>query len=160
MRVLALILALMAGQAQALSCMRPDLAVTWWEITHAPESYKVLHGTLTFDAGLMPVFDGQSPPPPPGPGPVPAQFSGTHLAGDGTFSGQMERAVVLQPTCAGPWCGGLSRSPMQVLAFAEVQGDALVINLSACGGHVFTDPTPEMLALVGACQRGETCRFR
>jgi len=153
MRGLALILLVLAGQAQALSCMRPDVADSFNRANDIAEPVYILRGVLTFDAALMPkdvVNEVRNPDP------VPATFEGLGLTHDG-FTTRFAGDLVLQPRCAGPWCG--STVPGQeVIVFATDLGDQLVVEIGACGGTVFQDPTPEMDAVLAACLRGEPCR--
>ncbi|MDB4111895.1 hypothetical protein N9571_05005, partial [Yoonia sp.] len=101
--ILATMLAVICGQAQALSCMRPDPVTTFQQLAAKPESYFVLYGTLTFDENALPQgsrsFEEIAPP-----DPIPARFVGKGLSKAGFATPYVSRAM-LQVTCAGPWCG-------------------------------------------------------
>ena len=53
--VLPLVFAAVAGQAAALSCIRPDPILTFQRVAAAPEPYYVLYGQLDFDQTTLPV---------------------------------------------------------------------------------------------------------
>ena len=149
---LALALVLIAGQAQALSCLRPDVAESFNRANGIEEPVYILRGVLEFDPGLMPqgvVNEERNPDP------VPARFTGRGLTLDG-FTARFERGVTLQPLCFGPWCG--SAEPGQdAIVFATVRGEDLVVEVNPCGGQIFYDPTEEMADVLTACLRGEAC---
>ena len=145
----AIVLALIAGQAAALSCMRPDPVRTFKQIEDIPTPYYVLYGTLDFDASKQPrgVINKER-----NPAPIPAQFSGFGLNTNG-FTTPYNAQVTLQPTCAGPWCG--SQTPdVKSLFFAKVEGDSVTITAGPCGGTAFADPSAAMLADMTACMNG------
>lgn len=53
-RALTLIAAVMATQAQALSCLPPSVATDFHTANDAEELYVVMLGTAIFDASLLP----------------------------------------------------------------------------------------------------------
>jgi len=145
----AIALTLIAGQATALSCMRPDPVGTFERIEADPASYYILYGTLEFDATKQPkgVVNKER-----NPRPIPAQFSGHGLNTNG-FTSAYNNPVTLQPTCAGPWCG--SQTPgVKSVFFAKLVGDQVVIEASACGGTIFAEPSPDVLDAMTACING------
>lgn len=152
MKWLAVFLGLLASDAVALSCLRPDVARTFNNANDIVEPVYILRGTLTFDERLMPQGVVNEPR---DPAPVPALFKGLGLTLDG-FTARFERPVTLQPQCAGPWCGS-AVSGQEAIVFATVLGDDILINVGACGGQIFYDPTPQMEATLTSCIRGEAC---
>ncbi|SEW45544.1 hypothetical protein SAMN04488515_3350 [Cognatiyoonia koreensis] len=143
---------LWAGQAAALSCLRPDPVRSFQQFKDAPEAYHILYGTLSFDENLMPqgvVNEERNPPP------VTAQFVGKGLTSEG-FSVDLDRAITLQPICAGPWCGSIA-SDVPYLMFAQVEGPAITLAIPACGGTAFADPTVADLDQMTRCLTGGSC---
>lgn len=152
MRLLAIVFVLIAGQAAALSCLRPDPVAAYQNALDAPERYYVLHGALSFDEALLPqglVNDRAQPQP------FAAVFSGEGLTQDG-FKPTSLRDVVIQSSCAGPWCGRM-RADTPHLMFAKETDAGLVIEVGPCGGAVFAAPTPKMLDQMVQCIRGQAC---
>ena len=140
-------LILLAGQAQALSCMRPDPVATFGTASTSDLPYLVLTGDLT-----APPATGVTEQRPVS---ATARLTGFGLANDG-FTVPFDGDVVLEVTCAGPWCGALPASG-PIMAFARIDGPVPVIEMSACGGWLFTDPDQATLDRMTACINGEDC---
>ncbi|MFZ5964174.1 hypothetical protein ACOXXX_14605 [Thalassococcus sp. BH17M4-6] len=149
---LAAVLSLLAGGAQALSCMAPDVARDYLTADAAPEPYFVMLGTLQFDPALLPVRDGQ------GRGAanatdIPARLTGRSLTTDG-FTRDVSRDVTLRVLCLGPWCAG-AESGTRYLAFLRQDGDRLIAEANPCGGMLYVKPTVQQLKAVRACAKGD-----
>ena len=144
-----------ASSAHALSCLRPDPVTTFLQAAASSDSYAVLYGDFAFDGSTMPTFDGQSEPEEPDP--VPARFSGAALTTEG-FTLPYDTELWLQPTCAGPWCGGMQPSN-NVLAFVRDRGDGTYeLELGPCQFWAFFDPSRDELSKMTACMNGaESC---
>ncbi|WP_394155442.1 hypothetical protein [Loktanella salsilacus] len=138
---------LTATQAQALSCMRPDAAASFDQASASEFPYLVLTGILT------------APPASTTSGTTPMSLLGT-ITGHGLtaegFSAPYDGDVVLQVTCAGPWCGSVPASG-PVLAFARVDGATPVIELDACSSWLFTAPDQATLDRMTTCMQGGAC---
>lgn len=156
MKHIALIAAsmLIAGQANALSCLRPDPARTFQAAADSTDTYVVLRGSLSFDEKLMPEFDGMSWP---GELPtVPALFQGMALGPDG-FTIRYQTELLLQPSCAGPWCGGMYPSD-DAIAFARDNGAGVyVIDLGPCPMWVYDTPDAVVVGTITQCMSGGLC---
>jgi len=144
---LTLVALVAAGQAQALSCMRPDPATSFAAASTSDLPYLVLTGDLT-----SPAATGKS-------GPKPISVLG-HLNGHGLtaagFTATFDGDVVLQVTCAGPWCGAVPASG-PVVAFARIDGPTPVIEADACGMWLFAAPDTAMIDQLTACMTGADC---
>lgn len=143
----------MATQAAALSCIAPDPIRTFQQVSEADETYYVLYGALEFDEALLPrpggtQFDRT-------PAPIAAQFSGTGLTATG-FDAALERAITLQITCAGPWCGS-AQSGVEAIYFVQAREPDLTVIAGACGGTIFANPTQETRAALTQCMQGGPC---
>ena len=149
--LLAAAFAMVASDAAALSCLRPDIVSSYIRADEAEESVYLLRGTLTFDEALLPETDvlnqKQSP------GAIPAQFEGFALSRDG-FTIPYDREVTLQPVCFGPWCGGAA-SGEDAMIFAKAVGDNLLVGAAPCGGTVFYNVTEDMVDQAVACMNGD-----
>lgn len=145
-------LCLLTSHAHALSCMRPDVATTFNQMNEVPEDVYVLRGTLAFDESLLPqgVINEER-----NPEPIQGFFRGRGLSLDG-FTSRFESPVVVQSICYGPWCGSVGAGE-ELITFAKVMGDDIVIEVDPCGSTVFYEPTPDMVDALTACIRGERC---
>lgn len=142
-----------ASQVSALSCMRPDVARTFQWAAEADEAYVALFGSFAFDA----------------PAPVPSadiNFPIEHTM-DAVFTGQTLGATQFQDNapldvtitfdCLGPWCGSLPDDGTPMLAFVQQTEDGYALIVGPCFDTAFVSPTPEDVARVEACMRGEAC---
>ncbi|WP_370163135.1 hypothetical protein [Limimaricola soesokkakensis] len=146
---------LAAPPAAALSCLVPDPIRSFAEIHAAPESYRAYIGSFAFDADRLPPMQDLSQPVTATPNPVPAEFTG-HQLGPTGFDTPVTAAMLLQPSCAGPWCGSLSPGD-EVLVFAREEDDRLIVDLEPCPGKVQAAPDAAMRERLAACMRGEDC---
>jgi hypothetical protein len=134
-----------AGQAAALSCLRPDVQNAFAEANAAPETYVVVLGE----------FSG-------GPGPraggttggeertYTARFSGHLMNRDGKAR-SIDREVTVREGCAASWCSELATG-QQVLTFLQVDtGAAPLLALGPCYPDFFTSPTQAQLEVVKQC---------
>lgn len=138
-----------AGQAAALSCMRPDPVSTFERLSQADDTYYLLYGTLNFDADKQPKGVVNEPR---NPAPIAATFDGYALDKSG-FNTAYDTAATFQNACAGPWCG--SHEPgVTSLFFAKVAGDEITITASPCGGSIFEIPSDSDLNAMTACMNG------
>ena len=141
-----LALALLAGRAEALSCVAPDPLASFERAATDSAPWMVLVGELAFDASALPQGVQNAPR---DPAPVPARLVGRSLSADG-FATPFAGDVTLVPTCAGPWCGGLEPGG-EMLIFARIVGGALDIDLPACGGTVFDAPDAALQEALRSC---------
>ena len=148
----AAVLSVVTTQAAALSCMRPDVATTFNQMNAVPEDVFVLRGILTFDESLLPqgVFNEER-----NPEPIPARFVGKGLTLEG-FTARFESPVIVQSVCFGPWCGAVGAGD-EIITFAKVLGDKIVVEVDPCGSTVFYEPTQSMVEDLKSCIRGGTC---
>ncbi|MFN3661496.1 hypothetical protein [Yoonia sp.] len=146
-------LLVVAGQVQALSCLAPDAVRTFIELDAASETYVVLHGSLSFDENNLPPFVQDDPV--PDPAPIMAEFTGKGLTTDG-FTFDYTGPVVLQVTCAGPWCG-TAQSDQDAVIFVAADETPVTVTADPCGGRLFYNPTPETIAMLTSCMQGGAC---
>ncbi len=151
--LLASALAMICGQAQALSCMRPDPISTFQRVAAAPEGYYVLYGALSFDEDDLPrgsntmqdqVID-----------PIPAQFRGKSLSQDG-FVRDYVSPVLLQVNCLSIWCGS-AQSGVDAVYFVEATEAPVTMQADPCGDMIFYEPTEAVLDMLTSCMKGDTC---
>ena len=150
---LAMLLVVISGPATALSCMRPDPVATFQRLAAAPESYFVLYGTLVFDETALP--QGTNDFAPAAPDPIPARFVGKGLSQSGFVTAYVSD-VLLQVTCAGPWCGS-ARSGGEAIYFVPASDPPVTMMAGPCGGMIFDDPKPEVIEMLTSCMQGGAC---
>jgi hypothetical protein len=149
----AAVLALISGQASALSCLRPDPIETFQRLAAAPDTYFVLHGVLSFDENALP--EGTSFDDVVEPDPIPGRFVGKGLTADG-FTNTYVSNVQLQVTCAGPWCG-TARSGVEAVYFVPASDPPVSLIAGPCGGMIFEDPSQAVLSMLTSCMQGGNC---
>ena len=152
MRFLTLILTVLAGQVQALSCVPPDVR---WSFNHADESedrYFVLRGRFefpdyTFPESTDPNQDRSLR--------VQTQFTG-HVFTRRGFTNPKTQDVTLEISCLGPWCGGAVPN-QEYVAFAKETDAGLVVEVSACSWALL-NPSPGQEAQLIDCVNGRSCK--
>ena len=147
MRALALALALVAGQAQALSCLAPDPVTSFNRANDSDLPYIALLGRIT--------VTGPVPAEITAPLTLPARLTGAGLTEEG-FTAEFAEEITLNLTCAGPFCGFLPGAE-PVLVYARVDEGAPVVDLAPCGEWVFPAPDADLTETLAACMRGEAC---
>lgn len=145
--VLSVLIAAMASQATALSCVFPDPVRTFQAASAAPETYVILRGTLSEAEILIPPDRTRSYP-------VPVWFTGHALTQSG-FTRALEQEMTVQVTCAGEWCGGVPPET-DTIFFAQVQDGAYVISSDPCNFWMFP-PDPLTVEVLTSCLRGAAC---
>ncbi|SMX46625.1 hypothetical protein [Actibacterium lipolyticum] len=152
---LALTLSLcLAGQANALSCMRPDVARSFQFANESDKLFVLAHGKLIA--------------PDPGPRQRPEK-NGQHGASrsyDATFEGKgisprgfdapFTAPVTITETCLSVWCG---KAPLNqdVVVFIEKSETGYLVEEGPCGGMIFAAPSPTDLKRLTNCMRGKKC---
>lgn len=150
--LLTVALVVFAGQAQALSCLRPDVARTFEWAAEAEESYVVLLGRFDFetpdlrsDRNLNPQEVRSA-----------ARFSGQSLSVEG-FQDNVPLDVTIVFSCLASWCGSMDQNNSDVLAFVERTPEGYVLSVGPCFDTVFDRVDATQIARVEACMRGEAC---
>lgn len=149
-----------ATGANALSCMRPDVASSFVWANESEDTYVVLLGSLDVPVSdrqvLRPRMQGADPNPEDTR--IRVGFSGEALGASG-FGPTALSEVILVLQCLGPWCGSI-RGNQRIMTFAKQTDEGYVVTVDPCYGSVFTDPSAEDVAQVEACMRGEACEAR
>ena len=152
--LLAALWIVLSGPASALSCLAPSVARDYVRAAQSDDSYIVVKGELFFDEDALPQRMGQRSVRPENTVDIPGWLAGKSLTVDG-FSKPFERDVVLRVSCVGPWCGSTVNGPH--LAFLKREGRSWVMQISACPGMSYADPSPEMEKTALDCFRGTAC---
>ncbi|WP_435705906.1 hypothetical protein [Yoonia sp.] len=140
----------LGGQAQALSCMRPDVARTFDWASEANESYIILQGTFAFTQPARPNTSNVAPTSVR----LPATFNGRYLGADGFVDAPI-LDVTLEFSCVSAWCGSIQNGD-DVIAFVQQSDSGYMLRVDACHSTVF-NPTDDTLQRVTSCMRGTGC---
>lgn len=141
---------LISGQAQALSCKRPNPAAEFNRYAEAREIYSIAVGTLRITGEIPPYREGE-----------PRNVAGTaglrFMTSDG-LGEPFEQPVELRSTCAGPWCGGFpqSRSSDVYIMFLRHESRARVLDLTPCPSAI-QRRSDAVLKLYQTCLRRGRC---
>ena len=136
----------------ALSCLAPDPVRAFAAANDAPEFYMAVIGRFSGGPGPRPegAMNGESRS-------YIVQFDGRPISRNG-LEAAMTGPVEIVETCLAAWCPEFPVD-VQVLTFMQVdaQGRPLKVEIDACYGNVFTDPTVEQLQLVQGCFASGDC---
>ena len=146
----ALALALSASQATALSCLTPDAARTFQEVSASETTYVVLHGSFFFAERPERSIDD-----PPRVENFLTQFRGKLLTGRG-FTDDVQVPITVNTTCSASWCGTFEPG-VPYAAFVEQNTQRLTLFVDPCNTLVFKAPSNEVLDQITACATGGTC---
>lgn len=155
MRWLAVVLALCATQAQALSCLKPDVVRTYKEVDASPDRWGAAVGRLDFDESQLPEAPQSDPNAAPPQTPVRAQLVGKTLDSDG-FTKPFQGNVTLMVQCYGPWCAQ-PQSGQEYLVFLKREPNRHVAFADPCGTRLFANPSREDLDRITTCFRNGPC---
>lgn len=143
-------LSLAAGQASALSCVKPDPVAAFNFAAESEKTYLILRGKLGFDPKKL-----QDPAGPPIATKIATNFKGKLLTADG-FTDDIEVPVTLALNCAGPWCARISPNT-DYMAFVVQMDQELIFGVSPCYQFAFANPTEEAIERVEQCAAGGPC---
>lgn len=159
-RSISFVLALIAaGPASALSCAQASVAGTYGYAADSPADYVVAVGSLN--------ATGLSNPPQ---GAValggdinqmvgytqPAHFNGMAFTGE-AFTSPLNTPIIADVTCTVAWCGSYSNEAYGLFFFRRDANGTHVLEIHACPGNVFPNPTPAQLQQVTSCYANNNC---
>ena len=153
--VLVFLCCLLPLPALALSCLRPSVERSYAQYDAASEVYVVVHGRLTLNERKLPKGMTQDPPP-PAMTLVPARIRGSALSKEG-FVLPFDQKLTLEVSCLGPWCGGVGNGT-DILAFIRKDAEGYAIEVSPCGGAIYSEPNKQMLQEARQCLQSGNCK--
>jgi hypothetical protein len=142
--------AIAAGPASALSCLPTHPLAAFNAVAKAEESFVVLRGEFNFDVKKVPNVNA-----PPIEVKIPTQFKGKLLTGKG-FTDDIDVAVTLTLSCAGPWCARVSPKT-DYLAYVLQTDDELIFNVDPCYSFAFSNPDEKYIKAIEECAAGGDC---
>lgn len=152
MTLAALAYVALAMPAAALSCLRPEVAMTFAQAQEDPRVYVLARGRLTPLAGEQPPA-APADPNEGRPYSLRTEFAGVLATRDG-FDVDATLPVRVEVDCAGPWCGGMPEG--EALMFLERRGEGYVLEAGPCPWFAFeADDASVSQAL--SCLRGDDC---
>ena len=148
----ALLSTALAGQANALSCLRPSVQSSFRTADASEAAYVLAIGRVQPLPGeeIAPADDtpndrkGYS---------VRTRFDG-RIADAAGFETEASFPLTVEVECAGPWCGGVPLD--RNILFVERRGEEIVLVEGPCPLFAL-DATPEAEAAALSCLRGEAC---
>ena len=144
----AVLTALTATQATALSCLKPDVADAYQTAAESELSYVVLKGKFAFTP--LPETDEAKDRT------VEAAFDGRLLTAAG-FTQQVSAPVEVNLRCLSAWCASI-QPDTEYIAFVENHdGEKLIFDIGPCYGLAFFEPSQEDTKRVENCAQGGTC---
>lgn len=152
----ALLFALMAGQVQALSCMRPSIEASYGAAARAEAKYIIVAGALSFDEKKLPRPSEENPNISPEETLIPASVSGVAM-GRGGFDTPFKTPITLNVGCLGPWCGGIG-SGEDTLMFLRKDDAGYVLEEGPCPFWSFSGDIEAAKREAYACYRSKSCK--
>lgn len=150
----ALLSTALAGQASALSCLRPSVQATFAQANASASKYVLAVGRVSLAPGTTLPSTGDDPNARTGYS-VDARFDGDLASATG-FDEKATFPLTVEVTCTGPWCGGVPQQAERMLLFVERRDDANVLVEGPCPFFALA-ATPEALAAALSCVKGGTC---
>ena len=138
-----------ATQANALSCLRPDLAKTFDRLHASEDVYRIVVGTL--DIPNRPKSSLK-----PEPAKANGVFKGQYLGLNGL--GKEQRFdVTVETTCIAAWCGNFPEPTGRRLIFLKQSESGPTLTISACPDGTFVIPTAKKIGFLSKCLRNGKC---
>ncbi len=155
---------LAVGPAQALSCLRPNIARTFNDLSDSDRAYVMALGQLeqtgkripkrskpeTTGGAEQPVLDIGIPHE------VPARFTGQTFGLAGLSPTQV-LDVVVDEICLASWCGSFPATTDPMLVFVEQTDAGYRLRAGPCGGDFKIAPTSQELDLLQSCLQAGHC---
>jgi hypothetical protein len=130
--------------------MRPNTAVTFNTFQEAPESYRLMVGTVKMTGHVPKYVEGK-------PLSAKAQIAGKFIGRNG-LSASQEIPVTINTLCAASWCGGFpNKMDRDVSMYVQQTPKGDVINIDACPGGFGQIATDERVELLQKCLRKGKC---
>lgn len=140
----------LASQAQALSCIRPDIVQSYKDHAEATDSYVVVRGKFRFTPPKSRSDENN-----PKEQRIKARFEGVALS-QRRFDTSFSRPVDIIFGCAGPWCGSVIPDT-EAIAFVQQTDNGLVLDEGPCPWRVFYEPTKEQVDRLLSCHTSGIC---
>ncbi len=145
---------LAAGQAAALSCLRPTIEAGFNTHSQAEEIYVMVLGKLTNKRNVVPGVELRGAGIARGESYV-ATFIGFQSTRSG-FDRPLEATVAVKGTCLASWCGGVNID-VEMITFLEKTPYGYTLSEGPCGGAVFYNPDADMKRRAHQCLLGGVC---
>lgn len=152
------IVSLPADQAVALSCMAPEVGVSFEMADGSSDVFAVLHGTFQYDPNaLSDAGDLMNPVTIE----MMSRFSGDILGPTG-FTPTQDADIQITLSCAGPWCAQLpaNADSVEMLAFVQLTETGPHLTIDPCYGWAFFDPTQNDIDTAERCMSGDCSKER
>lgn len=124
---LALLLALLAGPAAALSCLPPDPVRLYQFAEQSPDRYVMLKGRIIGDDIELPRQNSKIP------ARTTVRVEGLGLSATG-FDAPADREITLELSCLSVWCAAPPEEGELIMAL-KLEGETRVLAIDPCGGN-------------------------
>ncbi|RFP88544.1 hypothetical protein DZK27_08685 [Rhodobacteraceae bacterium 63075] len=148
-------LSLLAGGAQALSCIPASVETSYARAAASEEDYIVVQGVIRFDEGKLPKAEHGKPNVTPKETRIEARLNGMAMSRSG-FNHPFDREITISVPCLGPWCGGLT-SGARYLAFLRLHEAGYELEAGPCGGWAFSGDVAAHAETGFACFKSGRC---
>lgn len=150
---------LIANSAQALSCVRPNLARSFNNAADSTDIYHVGYGTLTATQEIVDPNQNIKNVNRKKPYSVTAEFSGGFLGRAG-FGKDKTVPVRVDVQCLSAWCGGFPVTDEKLLIFVKKTPEGLTASSGPCGGNMQSGVSKRDLNILKSCMRNGKCSDR
>lgn len=138
-----------ASQAVALSCMRPNIARTFNWVNEASDVYIMGLGVLTPKGRIPKYQQGQARH-------ISSQFKGVFFKPTGKTE-ELTLLVTVDAICFASWCGGYPETDENMLVFFKKTKTGYRLESNPCSGNYKISPTPKEMKLLQKCLRRGGC---
>lgn len=139
----------LASQAAALSCMKPNIGRTFNYVQESSDIFSMALGTVTAK-GVIPKYkDGKARH-------IPSKFKGIFLGPNGQTE-EREVDITVDAICLAHWCGGFPETEKDMLVFLKKTDAGYRLESGPCDGHYKIGPTPKEVRSLQKCMRRGKC---
>lgn len=139
----------LASQAAALSCLKPNIGRTFNFVQESADTFSMALGTVTAKGRIPKYVEGK-------PRYIPSKFKGVFLGSNGQ-SKEHEIDITVDAICVVHWCGGFPETDEDMLVFLKKTDVGYRLESNPCGGNYKIAPTPKEVRTLQKCMRRGKC---
>ncbi len=136
-------------QAMALTCIRPNIGLTFNSVATSEKTYIMGRGTLTPKSKIPKYQSGIERQ-------IPAEFTGVFYGASGLTS-ERRVPVIVDAICYASWCGGFPKEDSEMVVFLEQSSNGYRLESNPCDGNFKISPTPEDMEILHKCLKNGKC---
>lgn len=155
---LAVFALIVSGQAAlALSCLKPDAAMTYLQADNSDDSYRVVLGKIELLEKPAKRSRNASGQPSPEVLFAKARLTGKQLSKKGFTSG-IDEEITVQSVCFASWCGGWPEGSDPQIFFVKQTDQSLTYSSDPCGSWSLYNPSKAEVRQIVKCHQGKSCQ--